>query len=182
MNLISFFSQYIIALFIYNANLNDNTSHIGGSWIRFAKNIEYQNQLLCADLRTSKINIYDSNNVRYKMYTYKKSCVVINSSVQLINDDGNFKIYDTNQINNKTYSQKLTFPKVNSCTKIDDQYEWYYYADTVSFFPNSICFMTEFHINHRKINEPTVHRIEECVEYENDDCLYYQGGRFFVDN
>lgn len=119
-----------------------NAYHISGSWRSSAKNIWFNKNILCAELRT---NDYTND---YTSIIYKKSCIDIpneeNMEVFLENRDGVFVIVNTQNYNDKAsyyiakyesiYNKLIKSFKINSKPKgnwIDTAKDIQYFYDGV---------------------------------------------------
>src|SRR5947207_4658443 len=84
-----------------NDEISDNYDHIDGSWIKSAKRIHYNNNVLCADLRENfkfKTNDYNSY---YEIYGYNRDCINVNYNelINLENNNGMFRVCNNNSTN-----------------------------------------------------------------------------------
>lgn len=116
MDLIYILYQTIINIFWFSYLLN---YYPKGTWIETSKNIQYKNNMLCAEL-------YNGNK-------YNKSCIKVKSidDEYFINDNGKFdKIYFTNNF------EINYFPKGN----------WYKNAKNIEYYPNRICAKLNYNI------------------------------------
>lgn len=168
-----YYLPYLFAVLVYNTHTisDDDFSHIGGSWIKSAKNINYKDNILCADLRAHKFQTNDMNNM-YDMYSYHTSCIKVNKNhtMQLLNHNGHFEVYETNEI----FLHKLTFPKGS----------WHKAAYWPTYFPNSVCayFLTNTHTTYIKAygeSKTTNMYNEECFDYNEYDYIHTHKNKFY---
>lgn len=164
----------LLPKYFYDLYENYKISHIGGSWIRSAKNVRYTNNTLCADLRKSKFRTNDYNSI-YDMYGYDRSCIEIPSDrkVKLVNKGGKFEIDQSTS--GPDYSHTITYPRGS----------WVHSACWITYFPNSVCayFLVDSTITYVKFygkNLTTTHYNEDCIEYEENDYLIDDSGKFGI--
>lgn len=143
-------------------------SHIGGSWILSAKNINFYNNTLCADLKTGNSQPYFKyiGDDSYMMVEYNSSCIKINENVTALqNIYGKFKSYTTNI----TYHQAIIYPKGS----------WIDSAKNPTYFPNSVCasFLQSCIFDYFS-NTNRCAYIEDCIEFTQNDYLVNVGGKF----
>jgi hypothetical protein len=90
-----------------------------GTWIETAKNIQINQNILCAELYVKSKG------------KYNKSCIKIKNDMYYINDNGNFDvIYSDNKI------------KLNYFPKGD----WHESAKSIEYYPNRICALLKYKI------------------------------------
>lgn len=137
---------------------------IGGSWIRSAKNSEYDhlNNMLCADLRIGFLgndNTYklNENNIQYhyfRNYIYKRDCIIINPNdgIKLENNNGKFA-KETNAI----VSENIIV-RVSGLEKY-----------TIEYFPGpSLCIKETYNKAQQYCCMLDKITQEFCVDYSND--------------
>ena len=133
----------------------DDISHIDGSWIKSAKNIEYHNEQLCANL------LY--KEPPWNLYAYKNSCIDVKEQipVKLKNENGKFEIDDKNN----SWSHSMRFPDgLWFFGNLNPKY--------VQFFPGVICIQSnEF---------SKTHYYMQCVDYFDKTQVYFDSGTLIV--
>jgi len=173
----------LTAQYIYDAKKNhdqiviNNISHIDGPWIQSAENITYKNNVLCANLRSSKIKFYDNYGYSNSdKYSYDRDCTPIENynKIWLKNVNGKFVQYHP-KTTKETYSQVIgPIPKGPWLKNAS-------LAKSVSFFPNAIC--AEFFIKreyYRGASSLVSIYEEDCIEYSRDDILDYINEKFVI--
>lgn len=160
LNAISYYYYYLC----YNEiiHTHDISNIIGGSWIKSAKNSEYdyQNNVLCADLRTREhTKRYEGNPRKYyfsEKYKYKRDCVIINPNCKkhLENNDGRFEEYKNITCSPEYY---------NEITRVTGL-EMY----TIEYFPGALCIGDIYREKYCPYHNCDLVLREYCTDYAND--------------
>lgn len=174
------FIIYLLLNFVLVSIAFDPYSDIKGTWIRSAKDIQYYDDALCANLRTNKYNTNDYSRYITK-YAYKQSCINITEPTRLMNNLGNFEL-ETSELD---YQHEYTYPGGNwnlyaICTYLNIPS---YIQMKTTYFPNAVCAffhtdtVTTFLKAYGKNHTMYIYN-EDCIEYDSNDYLTVVNGSF----
>ena len=134
--------------------------NIDGNWLRYAKDVEIKNNILCANLRmeNSDYLVKRINGYIWQSYKYNKDCIILNGTnlIKLSNNNGKLELY----YGNDTYSRSKNLAKGSFYDSVNNV--THYYDIVCAYFYDNIYVMYK----------------EKCIDFNNNDYLVNHNGNF----